>query len=127
MVDAFTSATLARFPATAETAIDGRLAVDGIDELLRGFRDPRPGRAKLFDGDEFTVAVIPSDADQRGGARRRPEAHRGRGRRQWCRRHARRHLRRVYLALWNRGDQVAATGRPDVLGVVVKTTRVSWA
>ena len=57
------STTFGRFPTTAEVAVDSAFAADGIDELLRGFLTR--GRAKLFDGEEFTVAVIPSDADRR--------------------------------------------------------------
>jgi uncharacterized protein (TIGR03083 family) len=41
--------------------IDTRLAVDGIDELLRGFFTR--GKCKLFDGTDYTVRVTPDDAD----------------------------------------------------------------
>ena len=33
----------------------------------------------------------------------------------------------LYLALWNRGGEVSAAGRPDVLERWRETTRVSWA
>ncbi len=60
MVDAL-GASLGREPLTAEAAIERDVAIDGLDELLRGFFTR--GRSKLFDGEQFTFVVAPSDAD----------------------------------------------------------------
>ena len=66
MVDAL-AASLGRLPTSDEAAIGTALAVDGIDELLRGFFTR--GRSKLFDGDEYTIVVQPSDTDRRWNVR----------------------------------------------------------
>jgi uncharacterized protein (TIGR03083 family) len=124
MVDAL-SAALARVPSTAEAAVDGRLAVDGIDELLRGFLTR--GRAKLFDGQEFTVAVVPSDSDRRWLLAVGPTLTVADGDGSGADATVAGTSAALYLALWNRGEDVATTGRPDVLGRWRETTRVSWA
>ena len=62
MVDAL-AAQLGEPPAADEAGIDQSLAVDGIDELVRGFFTR--GRSKLYDGTEYTVAVVPRDAQRR--------------------------------------------------------------
>ena len=56
MVDAL-AAQLGEPPAADEAGIDQSLAVDGIDELVRGFFTR--GRSKLYDGTEYRVAVAP--------------------------------------------------------------------
>ena len=33
----------------------------------------------------------------------------------------------LYLALWNRGDEITAIGRPDVLERWRQTQRVRWS
>ncbi len=125
MVDAL-AATLGRFPTTAEADIETDVAIDGIDELLRGFFTR--GTSKLFDGDTYTVAVAPTDTDRRwtlrvderltvdpgdesvdgdatitGGAAA------------------------IYLALWNRGDEATVEGRPGLLERWRQTQRVRWS
>ena len=62
MVDAV-AASLGRVPTTDEVGLDVDLAVDGLDELLRGFFTR--GRSKLFDGSPTTFVVAPTDAPQR--------------------------------------------------------------
>ena len=124
MVDAL-SATLARFPTAAEAGIDGRLAVDGIDELLGGFLTR--GRAKLFDGEEFTIAVMPSDTDRRWVLGVGPKLTVAEGDGNGANATLDGTSAALYLALWNRGDQVSADGRPDLLARWRETTRVSWA
>ena len=62
MVDAL-AASLGRTPTTAEAGIALDVAVDGLDELLRGFFTR--GRSKLFDGTPFAFVVAPSDAAER--------------------------------------------------------------
>jgi uncharacterized protein (TIGR03083 family) len=133
MVDAL-AAKLGRAPTAEESAIDQSLAVDGIDELVRGFFTR--GRSKLYDGDEYTVAVAPSDVSRR-----------------WVLRVAERltvdpgdglddgivggseptatitgPAVDVYLGLWNRGGEVEITGgRSDVLERWRATQRVTWS
>jgi len=128
MVDALAAAE-ARLPTTGEAAVDAALAVDGIDEILRGFYTR--GRSKLYDGEAFTMAVVPTDADRR-----------------WILHVAERltvepgdppltddgaaatisgSAPALYLALWNRGDEVEVTGRPELLEHWRATQRVTWS
>jgi uncharacterized protein (TIGR03083 family) len=126
MVDALAAAR-GRVPAAREVDVDPALAIDGIDELLRGFFTR--GRSKLFDGDEYAFAVATSDADRR-----------------WVVRVAERltvdpddapgtddvaatvtgSAAEVYLGLWNRGDEFRVTGPAELLGRWRATQRVSW-
>lgn len=127
MVDAL-AAALGRVPAAAEVDVDVALAVDGIDELLRGFFTR--GRSKLFDGEEYAFAVVPADADRR-----------------WVVRVAERltvdpddvavsaeavaarvtgSAAAIYLGLWNRGDELQFAGPPDLLDRWRATQRISW-
>ena len=104
------------------------MAVDGIDELLRGFFTR--GRSKLYDGTAYRFAVEPRDADRR-----------------WIVDVAERltvepgdppaagdvaatitgTAAELYLALWNRGADVVVTGRSDVLEQWAATQRVRWS
>ena len=126
-VDAL-SASLARWPTTGEAAIDTELAVDGLDELLRGFFTR--GRSKLFDGTEFTMAVAPSDSPRR-----------------WVVQVAERltvdpgdgaddpavtatitgTAAALYLALWNRGSDVQVDGQEGLLERWRGTQRIGWS
>jgi uncharacterized protein (TIGR03083 family) len=126
MVDAL-AAALGRFPTASEVDVDAALAADGIDELLRGFFTR--GRSKLFDGEEYVIAVEALDA-----------------RRRWVLQVAERltvapdgaagdegaatitgSAAEVYLALWNRGEEVGVAGRPEVLERWRATQRVGWS
>lgn len=125
MVDTL-AATLGRFPTTAEAGIGTDVAIDGIDELLRGFFTR--GTSKLFDGDTYTVAVAPTDTDRR-----------------WTLRVDERltvdpgdesvdgdatitgTAAAVYLALWNRGDEATVEGRPGLLERWRQTQQVRWS
>jgi uncharacterized protein (TIGR03083 family) len=127
MVDAL-AASIGRVPTVTESAIPADLAADGVDELLRGFFTR--GRSKLFTGEEYTVVVAPSDVERR-----------------WVVRVAERltvdpgddaaegdvdatvtgTAAELYLALWNRGDAVAGTGRPGVLEQWHATQHVRWS
>ena len=112
MVDAL-SAEAGRVPTAAEAAIDVDVALDGIDELLCGFFTR--GRSKIFEGTEYDVDVAPTDSDQR-----------------WTVHVAERMTTTtsaggdapvriagpadaIYLALWNRGDEVEVTGDDGLL------------
>jgi uncharacterized protein (TIGR03083 family) len=122
MVDAV-AALLVRVPTIDEADIDAALAVDGIDELLRGFftRGPSP----LYSGTEYTIAVIASDADRRWTIHVGPQLETtvGGGRADAT---IEGPAAAVYLALWNRGDAVAVSGRPEILDRWQLTQRVSW-
>jgi uncharacterized protein (TIGR03083 family) len=125
MVDAL-AAALGRFPSADEADIGTDLAVDGVDELLRGFLTR--GRSKLYDGAEYTIAVEPGDADRR-----------------WVVHVAERvtvepgdtpsdvdvtfsgTAAQLYLALWNRGDETAVAGPNAVLERWRATQRIAWS
>ena len=127
MVDAL-AAVEARLPTTGEAAVGAGVAADGIDEILRGFYTR--GKSKLYDGKDFTMAVVPTDADRR-----------------WIVHVAERltvdpgdppvtgdaaatisgTVQALYLALWNRGDEVEVTGRPELLEHWRTNQRVTWS
>ncbi len=127
MVDAL-AAAVGRVPTAAEADVDVALAVDGIDELLRGFFTR--GRSKMFDGAEYSFAVVPVDADRR-----------------WVVRVAERltvdpddvavsaeavaarvtgSAAELYLGLWNRGDEFEVAGPIDLVDRWRATQRISW-
>jgi uncharacterized protein (TIGR03083 family) len=128
MVDAL-AATLGRFPTAADAGLDPALAADGIDELVRGFLTR--GRSKLFDGEEYRIAVEATDVGRR-----------------WVLNVAERltvarddvsaeadgaattiagSAAEAYLALWNRGDEVEVSGRTELLDRWRATQRVTWS
>jgi len=128
MVDAL-AAAVGRFPTVGEADLDPALAADGSDELLRGFFTR--GRSKFFDGEEYVIAVEALDVGRRwvlqvakrltvapegaaGGAEAAAATITG-------------SAAEVYLALWNRGDEVEVSGRPDVLERWRVTQRVGWS
>ena len=115
---------LGRMPTAMEADIAVDRAVDGIDELLTGFV-PRP-RTKLRSAEPFTLAVEPSDADRRWliaigdgpavtgtSAGAADVTFRGTAAELW-------------LGLWNRGDELTATGRPGTWDSWREQVRVSW-
>jgi uncharacterized protein (TIGR03083 family) len=125
MVDAL-AASLGRLPTADESTIETALAVDGIDELLRGFFTR--GRSKLYEGDEYSILVRPTDSDRRwtlrvaerltvepGDAEIAADATFGGSAVQ------------LYLALWNRGDEISATGRAEVLTHWQTGQRIRWS
>ena len=128
MVDALAAAK-GGLPTIDEAAVDNALAVDGIDELLRGFFTR--GKSKLYDGEAFAVAVVPTDADRRWllhvderltvePGDPPPE---GDGAAATISGSA----PALYLALWNRGDEVEVTGRSELLDHWRATQRVTWS
>jgi len=124
MVDAL-SAELGRVPTAGEAALERDVALDGIDELLCGFFTR--GRSKLFDGTAYDVDVVPSDADRRwtlhvsermtvntasaGDAQVRISGP----------------ADAIYLALWNRGDEVEVSGDDGLLDRWRAAQRVRWS
>ena len=124
MVDAV-SATLGRAPKAAEAGIEVDVALDGIDELLCGFFTR--GKAKIFDGVEYDIDVVPVDADRRWSvhvAERMTAVAVSAGDA---------HVRisgpadAIYLALWNRGDEVEVAGDDGLLDRWRAAQRVRWS
>jgi uncharacterized protein (TIGR03083 family) len=128
MVDAL-AALCGRVPSAEEAGIGIELAVDGIDELLRGFLTR--GRSKLYDNRELTIVVDPSDSDRRwvvhvaerlsvadGEAPARPDDTA-----------ATLHgtAAELYLGLWNRGDELSVSGDASILEHWRSTSRITWS
>jgi uncharacterized protein (TIGR03083 family) len=120
------SAVLGRFPSAAEAGVPADVALDGIDELLTGFL-PR-GRSGLAGLAPLTLAVVAGDAERAWTVRvegerlsttreRRPDADAtftGTA-------------AQLYLGLWNRGEELTASGRQGVLDAWRAGQRVRWA
>jgi uncharacterized protein (TIGR03083 family) len=122
------AATLGRWPTTAEADVDRAVAVDGIDELLRGFFTR--GKSKLFDGTELDVAVVPTDSDRRWLLHvaekltvEPGDATDGSGAAATISGPA----AAIYLALWNRGDEVQLTGDAGLLDRWRTSQRIGWS
>jgi uncharacterized protein (TIGR03083 family) len=117
MADAL-GASLGRVPSALEVGVDADVAVDGLDELLRGFFTR--GRSKLFDGEPFTFVVAPSDVDTRWVVRvderltvdppDAPDAPDDEPATRVAGTAA-----GLYLALWNRGTEVSVSGATSTL------------
>lgn len=121
-VDAL-AARLSRMPTAQEAAVTTEIAVDGLDELLRGFFTR--GASKLHDGVDEVVLVAPTDVSRRwalqvGSTLRvedeadRPDAVLAGTSTQ------------LYLGLWNRGDEIDESGNRGVLERWRVSQRVSW-
>lgn len=124
------AAALGRTPRAADLPIPAEVAADGIDELLHGFITR--GKGKLRSPEPFTISVATSDT---GHA--------------WTMRIAEASLTTVtgaadiageaadasftgtaaqlYLALWNRGDEMTVRGRADVLQLWRSRVRIRWS
>jgi uncharacterized protein (TIGR03083 family) len=125
MVDAL-AASLGRMPAADEVGIAPAVAVDGIDELLRGFFTR--GRSKLYDGSEYTLAVAPTDVPRRWklNVAERLTVEPGDPDCDAADAAITGSASQLYLALWNRGDETHAVGRADVVERWRATQRVTW-
>ena len=112
-------------PTAAEAAIDLDVALDGIDELLCGFFTR--GRSKIFDGTEYDVDVVPTDSRPAvdGARRRADDRRRGTGGDAPVRIAG--PADAIYLALWNRGDEVEVTGDDGLLDRWRAAQRVRWS
>lgn len=138
-VDAL-AASLQRTPTAAEAAIDPDLAADGVDELLRGFFTR--GTSRLATGEPFTIAVRPDGAARAWLVRVGTE--RITTERITTERISERTSERppgppdadvvfagsaaqLYLGLWNRGDEIRASGRTEVLARWHEVQRVRWS
>jgi uncharacterized protein (TIGR03083 family) len=124
-VDAI-SAACRRRPTASDVQVDPLLAADGIDELLMGFITR--GRGRLRAAEPYTVLVRTSDTGHAWtlrisdgpvvttpGATERPEAVLSGTAVQ------------LYLSLWNRADQLTATGRPELVDQWRKQVRIRWS
>lgn len=127
-VDAL-AAVLGRTPTAAEADIEPEVAVDGLDELLRGFFTR--GRSKLFDGAEYTFVVAPSDSPRRWVVRVAERLTVDPGDDATPPSDAAAELRgtaaQLYLGLWNRGDEMDVRGDADVAARWRTTQRVTWS
>lgn len=126
-VDAL-AARLGRLPTAAEAGIETALAIDGLDELLRGFFTR--GESKLYDGDEFTIAVLPDDDPTcfvLHVGRQLTVAPAGTAVPPDARLLLRGSAAGLYLALWNRGADATVDGDGEVLARWHAVQRVRWS
>lgn len=127
MVDAL-AAHLGRTPTTAEAGVPTALAVDGLDELLRGFFTR--GRSKLFDGTEHAFVVAPDDATCRWVVHVAERLTVDPGERapvDGAVATMRGSADGLYLALWNRGADMRVEGDGAVAERWRATQRVTWS
>lgn len=124
-VDAI-GAALGRTPTAAELDIDRDIAIDGIDELLCGFITR--GKGKLRSEEPYTIAVAPAGGERAWtvavsdgsvvttpGDPESPDAtFTGTA-------------VQLYTGLWNRGDEIVSTGRPDALDMWHRQVKVRWS
>jgi hypothetical protein len=119
-------AALGRWPTAADVAIGPALAADGIDELLTGFITR--GKGKLHAAEPTTVLVRTDDTGHAwtlrigdgpvvttaGGTGRPAAVLSGTA-------------VQVYLSLWNRADELASDGRPDLVDQWRTQVRIRWS
>lgn len=111
-------------PAAASTWIKPVLAADGVDELLTGFL-PRP-RTQFRMPSLTTVLVETTDTDHAWSVRLGPDAAvTTRGAEGEPDATLRGTAAGLYLALWNRGDELDATG-VEVLGPWREQFQIVW-
>lgn len=114
-------------PTAAAADVDVDVAVDGIDELLRGFATRRREDLRTTSGSAVSVVVQASDVErswtlrlsgepmvcEEGSTEKKPDA-RLTGT-----------ATQLYLGLWNRGDEITQEGA-DVLTFWRDHLRVEW-
>lgn len=123
-VDAL-AAVLGRLPTAREVDLERDLALDGLDELICGFV-PRK-RSRLRSEDSYTIAITPVDSDL--GWRLRVSASpvvSERVRTDGADATFAGTAEQLLLGLWNRGDEMAVTGRPGVVDDWRTFQRVTW-
>ncbi|WP_051267368.1 maleylpyruvate isomerase family mycothiol-dependent enzyme [Nakamurella lactea] len=117
---------LGRIPTTKEADIPTDLALDGLEELLVGFL-PRKSSAMRAES-PVSFLVAPSDAAASWTVRLSPEPPvvvRGADGEPDAVMTGT--AATLYLGLWNRGDEIAVTGEPELLGVWRDKTRILWS
>jgi uncharacterized protein (TIGR03083 family) len=126
-VDAL-AASLGRVPTAEETWVTTQVALDGIDELLVGFLTR--SKSSLRSDKPVTFAIRPKDVTRSWHVRvgtEPPQVERGAGRHKGFHRDADVVLEgtaeQLYLALWNRSDEIQVKG----YDFWRKTAHVTWA
>ncbi|WP_198663440.1 maleylpyruvate isomerase N-terminal domain-containing protein [Jiangella endophytica] len=122
------AADLGRVPAAAEVAVAPELAADGVDELLAGFITR--GRGKLRTDEPYTIAVRATDTGDAWLLRVEPESlttTAGAAPEPAPDAELSGTAAQLYLGLWNRGDELTATGRPSILRDWRAQVRVRWS
>lgn len=122
------AAVLGRAPAASDVTVAPELATDGVDELLTGFITR--GRGKLRTDEPYTVAVRATDTGDAWTLRVEPGAlTTTAGARAGALPDAEftGTAAQLYLGLWNRGDELTASGRPSVLRDWRSQVRVRWS
>ena len=120
-VDAL-AARLGRVPTAAETWITQQIALDGIDELLRGFLTR--SKSRLRSDQPRTFAIRPNDVLRSWLVKVSTEP-------PVVQRDVRGHAdvvlkgtaEQLYLALWNRSDEVQTAG----YDLWRRTARITWS
>lgn len=122
------AAALGRAPTADEAAPAPSLAADGVDELLTGFITRTRSRGRLRSDEPYTVAVRATDTGDawllrvgpesltttRDVPDAAPDAELSGSAAQ------------LYLGLWNRGDEITATGRASILRDWRAQVTVRW-
>jgi hypothetical protein len=128
-VDAL-AARLGRLPTAEETWVTQQVALDGIDELLTGFMTR--SKSKLRSDKPISLSIRPSDVSRSWLVQvssEPPVVERGAGRQRGWRRGDDADLvlegtaEQLYLALWNRSDEVKGEGYE----LWHRTAQVTWA
>lgn len=119
------AARLGRWPSVADVAITPDLAADGVDELVCGFVTRRKGRLRSAEpltitvraedtGHAWSLRISADPVATTPGEATEPDAVLSGTAVQ------------LYLGLWNRGDEINAHGRADVLDLWRAHARVQW-
>nr|WP_246400823.1 maleylpyruvate isomerase N-terminal domain-containing protein [Jiangella mangrovi] len=122
------AAALGRVPVAADLDIAAELAADGVDELLSGFITR--GRGKLSTDEPYTIAVRATDTGDAWTLRVEPDSlttTAGAGAGGPADAELSGTALQLYLGLWNRGDELTATGRANVLRDWRAQVRVRWS
>lgn len=119
------AARLGRRPTAADVSITPELAADGVDELVSGFLTRR--KATLRSAEPFSVTIRSADTGHAWALRistdpvmtnpgdaAEPDAV------------VSGTAVQLYLGLWNRGEELTTSGRPDVLDLWRAHARVQW-
>ncbi len=121
------AAVLGRAPSAAEVTVAPEPAADGVDELLTGFITR--GRGRLRTERPYTIAVRATDTGDTWLLRVEPESLTTTNAEPDTAPDAELSgtAAQLYLGLWNRGDELTATGRPSVLRDWRSQVRVRWS